>query len=170
MEKTSKMIIAIDPSINKIGIATLQIPTLVKRREIWKAFTYTTDREMSLTGICHQILSKVKQAIGIYHVESIVLEYPTFRGDTKGILAAKQGYTIDIAYIVGYLVGELHISPLNVHLYTPQQWKGNKPKTATEAAFKRILLPLNPHLQNIDEHAIDAIMMLHNHVSKLGIL
>lgn len=157
-------LIAIDPSINNLGFADLQIDD--KGKPTW--FTELLNPEGSLQRrvkyICHHYILKRIRKIG-NHPHNLIMEMPTFMTGSKGLIAAQKGYTIDLAYIIGAIQGMLDLSPLNVFLYTPQQWKGQKPKSATKAQHKRIF---GFDLPSQDE--CDAKMMLYFHCKKFNLI
>lgn len=154
-------LIAIDPSINNLGFADLQIGQF----QTWNAFL--CQPEGSLQNRTKSILRKLRARLADTGLkpDNLIMEMPTFMTGSKGLIAAQKGYTIDLAYIIGAIQGMLDLSPLNVFLYTPQQWKGQKPKSATKAQHKRIF---GFDLPSQDE--CDAKMMLYFHCKKFNLI
>lgn len=155
---------AIDPSINNIGLAILQTHG---KGEVWlnRALTFYPDEE-------DKIADKVEKAFK-YFVKNgwvytsppmqLIMEYPQYMTAQRGIIAAQKGYTLDLAFICGLFQGLFQIPNDDVFLYTPQQWLGNRPKTATEAKFKRVF----PHNKPESEHSTDAAMLGYYHLKKM---
>lgn len=149
-------ILAIDPSINHVGFALLQIG------KQWNWETVNLESK-SLQFKCEELVSTIVTR-GL--ITQLVCEYPQFMAVGRGLIAAQRGYTLDLACICGYLAGYYRIAPSNIFYYTPNQWKGQRPKSATLAAFKRTF----PKHTLPSEHAIDATMLLHYHATKYNLL
>ncbi len=152
--------LSIDPSVNNIGFAILQIKN--GKPSVLKDGTLYPDKELSIQQKAEWVFASL-QKIDAQFDESIiqcVFEYPTFMGGIKGLIASQKGYTIDLGVMVGYLSGLLLGGfPNDVFYYTPMQWKGTRPKTATQAEIKRKFPSFRPH----SEHSIDAIGMALHH-------
>lgn len=154
-------LVSVDPSVNNIGIAILQIHP--KAPPQWQSFLLQPTSD-DLRVVCNYIARSVEKRAP--HITELVLEYPQFMTSTKGQIAAQRGYTLGLAAVCGYLPGYFRLNPMSVKYYTPSQWKGQKPKKATEAAFKRLFEADDSPLPS--EHEIDAIMMLHFHATERG--
>lgn len=154
--------VAVDPSVKNIGLAILQIET----KTLWLD-TISLDlrrRHVGLPLVLHTIALGIRNRIRSGRVTSLIAEYPQYEQSERGIIAAQQGYTLDLAAVCGYLAGKFQVPPLSVHFYTPVQWKGQRPKSATEAAFKRQYSIEN--FARLTDHEVDACMMLHYHQTK----
>jgi hypothetical protein len=142
-------ILAIDPSINNVGIAL-----------------YSTEEKKLQTRLYHPPNGSLLRKADSIHLQLhlltfgcfpdvIIIEYPQWQASTKGITAAKQGYTLDLAFLVGYILskwtgkGCIHFMP------TPTEWKGQTPKKATEERVKKMFGDLK-----ISEHEFDACGMI----------
>lgn len=161
-------ILAIDPSVNNVGVALLQKGNGIVK---WDTRLIQPDCD-GLVYRTDQILKTIPRfcldhGVGYRDMTNLVMEYPTFMGGTKGLIAAQEGYTIDLAFVLGTIRGifiPIIASP-NIFLYTPRQWKGQKPKSATKAQHKRIF---GFDLDSPDE--CDAKMMLYFHAKKYELL
>lgn len=144
-------ILAIDPSINYVGWAYYD--TELDEWEGGSIFLKVGNLHTRSVEICHQ-LNRFKPTQFVY-------EKPTFMASTKGRVAAQKGYTIDLAFICGYVAARSMVNPFDIFGYTPVQWKGNVPKRATEAKYFRHFTRRTPPPS---EHEIDATMLLWEHL------
>jgi hypothetical protein len=145
------LILAIDPSINNVGLALYNTETgkLITR----VLHPPKLQRQYLLSWICNQI-----QCVEFFkNINTLVIEYPTFQNSAKGRIAAQKGYTLDLAYIAGYISAECKLKPSCIHLPTPQQWKGNLPKAAVGRRFQR-RFGIDP--ETITDHEYEAAMMI----------
>lgn len=150
-------ILAIDPSMNRIG---------------WALFEIEPDRDFdSLSNWSYgawsppaqgraKILAQIKAHFSKANADHLVCELPTFFDSEKGRIAAKSGYTIDLGLVIGTIYGIVPSSRL--FLYTPTQWKGSVPKRVTQSKFKRVFKVSN--IGSMAHDTIDAIMLLRFHV------
>ena len=103
---------------------------------------------------------RLRKALGEWKPTHLALEYPTFFGSTRGKIAATQGYTLDLAGMVGYLAGSFEVRAEQVTLWKPEQWKGSVPKTVTQAKFIRLYgKDADYVVRNYSDDTIDAIMI-----------
>lgn len=166
MSKYPQTTLAIDPSKNNLGFALWQTGITLG---CWQRGVYHPPSELTLEEKLVW-MRKVLMVLARPHViSSLVIEYPTFQSSIKGQIAAQKGYTIDLGCVCGFIIGCFpEVDPLNIHLYTPMQWKGTMPKSATTAAYRRIFGARL--LVGVEQDAIDATMMLHWHLRKLKAL
>lgn len=141
-------ILAIDPSINNVGLA-------------W----YSTEKKKLRTKIYHPPKGPTLVSIGIQIIKSIliwapeldviIIEYPQYEGSARGQIASQKGYTLDLSFLCGYIGGFFDLGSTNFLIPTPREWKGNRPKSATEAEVKKVF----PSFVG-SEHEIDAVGMI----------
>lgn len=151
--------LAIDPSINNVGWAGykdgLFTGGTIDLSE-WDSLPYKSDY------LIRQLL-KMKP-------HTVIYEEATFQASAKGKIAAQKGYIINLGFIAGYVAGALHLHPADIYGYTPMQWKGSVPKSATYAKYRRyinlekIKYSQAYHNQEPTEHEIDATMLLVHHL------
>lgn len=155
--------LSVDPSINHVGFATLQMP-----EADWNWGVYETDPSANLLYRVKEtadfLLARIPPSETLVQ---LIIEYPSFRGDTKGKIAAMQGYTLDLAMICGYLASAVNLPMCQVFFYTPQQWKGQKNKHMVECAFLRTF---GDQYKGTSDHAFEAAMMLYKHCQKNDLL
>lgn len=151
-------ILAVDPSVNNVGLAlydteTKRLQTHTHHPPNRKGKGGET-QEMShmMAGVFRFIYISLLQG---KKIDKLVVEYPNWQGSERGLIAAQQGYTLDLAFIAGHLASSFGLTPSNIYLPTPSQWKGNAPKAATQARVQRMFGTLQ-----IDEHAYDAVGMI----------
>lgn len=146
-------ILAIDLSVNNVGIALYDTQSSELRT---KLFHPRRNKDTPIDEIGIQITGAIILFLqGRIMIDCLIIEYPNWQNSTKGLIAMQQGYTLDLAFIVGYLTGRFNLSPDKVHLPTPLQWKNNIPKAATERRVQQKFGPLA-----ISEHEFDAVGLL----------
>lgn len=140
-------ILAIDPSVNNVGIA-------------W----YSTEEKRLCTKLFHPPKGPTMVSIGIQIIKSIqtmkefdviIMEYPQYEGSARGDIASKKGYTLDLAFLCGFIGGFFDLGSAKTLTPTPREWKGNRPKSATEAEVKKAFSSFVG-----SEHEIDAVGMI----------
>lgn len=157
-------ILSIDPSKNHAGFATFatsqrKTPKLQKTNgkiDInWEFGTFHLEGR-NLAQRTYDLYEHVRDSLGT--IDHLVIEYPAFFSSERGQIAAHQNYTIDLAFICGYLAGLLALDHRHVNLITAITWKGNVTKEITKRKFFYHFKKLGVH--KLDEHAIDAAMLL----------
>jgi hypothetical protein len=159
--------LAIDPSTTRLGWATYKAG--IEGEDFAQlgspAWAYGFHKPL---GDCIQekVYDVAKFFRQIGSISTLICEEPKFHGGgERGLIAAKEGYTIWLGMIVGAAIASFCLLPKNIYLYSPQQWKGAVPKAVTAKKFERVFLDANKHNVNHDE--VDAIMILHYHLSRL---
>lgn len=151
-----KHILCIDPSIRNIGFSVLRV---INRQEIsvWTDGTYKANPDSSILQICEATCRVIHRKIATIEkqLDYIVIEYPQFMMGDKGLIAAQKGYTLDLAMVCGYLAAHFMLGSTRTTYYTPTQWKGQMPKSATLAKFKRKFPDVMPN----SEHSCDSAML-----------
>ena len=146
-------ILSLDVSVNNVGWAVFD--TKKQGKEKWSWGTYTLEGfnyDMRLTDLKDRIIEE-----GHKDAEHLVIEWPMFYQSTKGMIAAHNNYTIDLAGVCMYIAGWLRLDHRHYHRITASKWKGQVPKAITARKFfKHFGIPLG----KVSEHAIDATMML----------
>ncbi len=149
----TRKILSLDPSINHVGFATLQIyddGTAEWKWGVWHLEgTHIVDR-------WHDLRAYIQMHIGT-DFDTLVIEWPQFYNSTKGSVAAKQGYTINLAAIGAFVAGWFGLPPDRIHLITAPQWKGTQTKQITA---KRFFRAFDLETAQVDNNAIDAAMLL----------
>lgn len=146
-------IIAIDPSLNKIGVAMTSnygdsIDTYCLSP------TKIDDKVLRLKTIGRHLVVNIK-SWGYDNAKVGIIEYPSFQVSTRGTIAAQKGYTLDLAFLAGYVISAFPF--IKWFLPTPSQWKGNQSKKAIEAKLFRWLGQSNAL---ITDHEVEAAMMI----------
>lgn len=109
---------------------------------------------------------QLKQQLGEQWPTHLVLEWPTFFSSARGRIAAMRGHTIDLAGLVGFLVGRFGLKVNRVTLWKPEQWKGSVPKRVTAAKFIRLFGPAAVTAVNTHpDDTVDAIMLAEHWLS-----
>lgn len=113
-------------------------------------------------GNLHLRCAEICTHLNRFIPDQFIYEKPTFMASIKGRVAAQKGYTIDLAFICGYVAARFGVNPFDIIGYTPNQWKGNVPKRATEAKYYR-------HFSRTgsppSDHEVDATMLLWEHLN-----
>lgn len=157
-----KTILAIDPSIRHVGWAFHQYEYIIPK---WDGGVLEFKENYEIDFIAYSICQKLKDKLQHIQPDIIITEKPSFMSSAKGQIAAQQGYTLDLAFLNGYIISyfrkTLYIP--KIIQYTPQQWKGQVPKSATLAKFKREFPQINA--DKLTDHEIDARMMIHHYLT-----
>lgn len=149
------IILGIDPSVNNVGIALWNTDT--NECQTW-TFHPKRTKDTPIVQVGHQLARYLFITVlqGKIRPDLVVAEYPQWEASERGLIAMQQGYTLDLAFMVGYAVSTLGLVPTKVLLPTPFEWKGNMPKTAVKARFEK-------HFQcsadDISDHEYEAAMM-----------
>lgn len=152
-------LLAIDPSVNNLGWAYFDF----SKGEIY-------DLENWEYGLVHPDGKYIQHKWKNAHARlskrlpkkptHFAAEWPTFFSSQVGRIAAQEGYTINLAGMVAFLAGRFQIKGDYISLWTPAQWKGSVPKTATRAKFIRIFGKRGERLAaTAADDTIDAIMI-----------
>jgi hypothetical protein len=161
---TKRRILALDPSVqNKAGYALLDVEwdqAGVILKEDW-SWGFWELSGLNFLMRCVDLKDYIESEIGEF--DELVVEWPMFYDSTKGAVAARQGYTINLAGIAMFIVGHFHIPHQCVFLYTAPDWKGTVPKQVTARRFYKLF---GINVMTVDHNAIDATMMLYFHVQK----
>jgi Holliday junction resolvasome RuvABC endonuclease subunit len=161
-------ILSIDPSVRNIGVAILQLEDKKLKQVLEYTWHCPDDIKDQLVRLANNAYIHICRWIGVIKFDYIVIEYPQFMMGDKGLIAAQRGYTIDLAFISGYLAAKFNTQGSQIFIYTPMQWKGTKPKSATQAAYER--LNFGTRTCNPTEHSIDAAMLGHFFATKAGLI
>lgn len=146
-------ILAIDPSVNNIGLAYYwQNPLGIMLLE---TALFHPEKGASLQKKGNQLLRFLH--LKGWKPDVLVVEYPQWEASTRGAIASEMGYTLDLAYLCGVLVGWSQLASKDIFLPTPIQWKGNLPKSATEHRVKQ---KFGFVTSQISEHEVDACGLL----------
>ena len=157
-------IVAIDPSVNDVGWAVVE--GIEHDDDGWHdenanwRWGHWKIQSNSLTFKWKEITEWMILEFGglDYEEDWLVVEWPAYFDSMKGHTAAKQGHTINLAGIDGYLAGYFRLPWQNIHLVTAVQWKGSVSKEITRRRFFRHMGI--KQLYQINHNAVDAVMML----------
>lgn len=148
-------ILAIDPSVNNIGLAIWNLTNNKIRTRLHHPVRTFANANESQSMI--QLANAALRFIWVdflqgEKVDKLVVEYPAWQASTKGLIAMQKGYTLDLAFLAGAMATGFKLSSQDVYTPTPLQWKGNAPKTATQHRVQKQFGMLQ-----ISEHEVDAI-------------
>lgn len=145
--------LGVDPSVNDVGLAFYN-----DEAETLKTHTFKPIRgERTTTNIAIQIVRFMQISIlqGEKRPDYLVLEHPQWENSDRGHKAAAKGYTLDLAFLIGFIAGCSGLAGTKIFTPTPMEWKGNRPKTATEAQVKKKF----PNLR-VTDHEYDAVGLI----------
>lgn len=151
------IVLSLDPSVNNVGWAVYDT---IQRKWWWGQWKLEAN---NFQAKCRELALHIELEIGEY--DHLVIEWPTFYNSAKGHVAAKMGYTIDLAAIAMYVAGYRKLGPDQLDLVTALEWKGTVTKVVTMKKFMRIF-GIKDH--QLSDHVIDAIMLLHFWASRSG--
>lgn len=121
-----KHLLSIDPSIRSCGWAYFEGVKLKKSGTVKSTLPFIA----ASTAICDEIVGLSLEA----HI--LVIEYPCYERSPRGKVCMLQGHTHNLAFLCGMLARALR--PLQLFLPTPTQWKGQVPKSVTQARLKKL--------------------------------
>jgi hypothetical protein len=104
----------------------------------------------------------IKSLVGAECIQ-LVAEMPTFFSSEKGRIAAKEGYTLNLCMVLGYMMGRLENGAVPTMLFTPGMWKGQVSKEITRKKFFRTFTDAKMDEfgeATYDHDTVDAIMIL----------
>lgn len=157
------VLLSIDPSVNNLGWACFDFTKGGEMYDIrGKSWSYGLiyPKGSNIQYRWKDIYFKLRRELRDKQVSHFAGEWPMFFGGMKGKIAAQEGYTVNLAGTVGYLVGKLGIKAEYVALWTPIQWKGAVPKQVTEKKFIRLFgEPARVLANRVSDDVIDAIMI-----------
>jgi hypothetical protein len=160
------IILAIDPSMTSLGWACFNMNLGADRYDIsseaWRfGCVHPRSRECAAQFKWWDVFAQLRDRLDDWRPTHFAAEWPAFFGSSdRGRIAAQTGVTIDLGGMVGYLAGRFEIPPEFITLWTPQRWKGNAPKGATEAKFLRLYGPgARSVVRNFSDDVVDAIMI-----------
>jgi Holliday junction resolvasome RuvABC endonuclease subunit len=164
-------LLSIDPSLYSLGWALYSATQGAGRYDdiVGGAWRYGCIHPKGTTRVekWSDVLFRLVAQMGDWAISHLVAEWPAYFASTRGKIAAQSGHTLELAGMIGYIAGRLSMRPERIALYTPQQWKGSVPKSATRAKFIRTFgdssrLIANCHTDDV----IDAIMIAVHHLSR----
>lgn len=142
-------IIAVDPSINTIGVAVWIDGTLETR-----CIHTTGGKKESLVRTLPLYFLELGKD-NVDRADALVIEYPNFQTSTRGKIAAQMGYTLDLAFVVGFVARQI---PAKENFFpTPNQWKGQCPK---EVIGRRFTDWTGMDYNTVTDHEYEAAMMI----------
>lgn len=146
-------VIGIDPSVNHVGVAYKRS----RAHDVeWFQVNPTRGDESGIRRLvaAQEIVRKLK-IMCVDDAEYGVIEYPNFQESQRGHIAAQQGYTLDLAFVCGYLV--CNMPNTKWLMPTPNKWKGNQPKDAVGKKFTRWT---GKDYLTVSDHCFEAAMMI----------
>lgn len=162
--KRELRILAIDPSVMQkagwavVNMAWNDLGTLVEESWAWGFWEISgINFQMRCTDLKDYITSDIRE------FDILVCEWPMFYTSAKGQIAARQGYTVNLAGIAMYIAGWFQVPHRSLFLYTAPDWKGTVKKAVTARKFYRLF---GESEMNVDNNSIDATMMLVWHCQK----
>lgn len=151
-------ILSIDPSVNNVGWALLNTDGKTPKERWRTGLIKPEGRNFAMKCVC-LLQELMALSEGEEGLDLLLTEWPTFFDSSKGHMAARQNYTVDLAGICGYIAGGLGMDHRRWHLATATEWKGSVSKIVTARKFYRHFGKTFHH--SISEHEMDAAMLLH---------
>jgi len=104
---------------------------------------------------CHNIVKIIFESL---EPDCVVIEYPYFQANERGITAARSGDTLKLAFLCGMLTETAMRLKAVVKLVTYNQWNGQLPKDVTAKRCKEHY-GLEFDSNTIENNVSDAIML-----------
>lgn len=152
-EEPPQKLLSLDPSVNHVGFATLQISPEGEQKWNWGTWELSG---YNFLQRCDDLRAYIQQS-GNADFTDMIIEWPQFYGSEKGQIAAKQNYTVNLAGIAMYVAGFFHLPVNRIELVTAPQWKGSADKRITARRFFRAF---GEDALQVDHNAVDAVMLL----------
>lgn len=157
------VLLAIDPSVNNVGWACYNFGGGSDQYDIigkgW-SFGLVHPKGTNIQYKWRDCYTQLKDRLGSRKPTHLAIEYPMYFESVKGKIAAQEGYTIDLASMLGFLAGRFEIKAEYITLWNPMQWKGSVPKHVTEKKFIRVFgEPAKRLARELSNDVIDAIMI-----------
>jgi Holliday junction resolvasome RuvABC endonuclease subunit len=159
------IVLAIDPSMNNLGWAVYNANLGQNRYDIdsdaWRFGLIHPNSKMSGHYKWYDAFARIESALDGWKPTHLACEWPEFFASVRGKIAATKGYTVDLAGLVGFIVGRFNLPMEFVTLWKPQQWKGMVPKGVTQAKFLRLFgdKEAGHVVRHYSDDVIDAIMI-----------
>lgn len=159
-------IVAIDPSINDVGWAVVsglkynaEDNTFDDSEAQWSWGNWKISSNSFVFKLREIVEFMIFQFDGLDQDEDwLVCEWPAYFDTQKGHTSAKQGHTINLAGIDGYIAGFFRLPHRNIHFIRAMEWKGSVSKEITRMRFFRHMGI--KQIYQINHNAVDAVMML----------
>lgn len=131
-----------------------------KEKEIKTKLFHPTKKKTELTcqvmpRIANEILRFIFLTLYNELPDVLVIEYPQWEGSERGAIASQKGYTLNLAFLAGYIGGYYALPFTKKYFPTPRDWKGNMPKSATVHRVQKYFGTLQ-----ISEHEMDAVGLI----------
>lgn len=150
------IILGIDPSVNNVGLALYNTETKELTTRVFHPSLRLKSHLPSLSVEICRFISVVFLQKG-KKVDKLIIEMPQWENSQRGKIAGQQGYTLNLAYLVGFFSGYFRLNPLDVYIPTPLLWKGQTPKSATENRMRK---RYNLITVRLSDHEFDAIGLI----------
>lgn len=160
----SKPFMAIDPSINTMGVAFYDKKELIAA-ELWKPEKEFKQSEHYIkTG---DMVSRLMERAILEHVQHVILEVPEYWG-ADGFVARESGSIAKMMFLCGGLYCRLIDLGIEMRLVSPRQWKGQLPKNVVRNRLERVFVPnyyTKTEWKDLDHNVMDAVAIGHFHIT-----
>jgi hypothetical protein len=113
--------------------------------------------EFRIESLCNA----ARQLSAHYYPVQVVLEYPEFMQSQGGMTAARRGDLVKLCVGAGMLASAFNRGGTQVRWVPVHQWKGQMPKSVTQARVKDVMKRLDPEFlqkwEVKESHVYDAI-------------
>lgn len=165
-QETKKYVVAIDPSLNNLGVAIFENKKLAEYCLIKSTSKERVENEFVRARVVVEKIREIYHKCGGIDECQLVTEVPQHFG-TSGYLARESGSIFKLTF----LCGMLYNIDKTVIGYQPRQWKGQLPKDVVARRLQQIY-PKEKIVKKIagktvfvmDHNIVDAIGIAHFHL------
>lgn len=169
-------ILALDPSINRCGWALIDNLQRCKSTGVWDGseavwkWGYWDLHTTLLSSKARELVDYIimdTDGLDADAGDILIAEFPQYFDSGRGNIAAKEGWTINLAALDFYVFGFFRLPWKQFAPVFPSQWKGNLSKEITRRRFFRELG--EKKIFKIDHNTVDAVMILLDWCKKHGV-
>lgn len=156
---TRECFLAIDPSINNMGIAVYEHEKL-RHYELLRPNQEVRDEGIFIKK-CLSMVNEINILIDKYDVQHLVLEVPEHWA-VAGFNARESGSMTKLMFLCGGIFTHFNMITVPVHTLHPREWKGQLPKDVVRKRLKKHMVPKYftvTEWMKLDHNIMDAVVI-----------
>lgn len=157
MTLNKAILIAVDPSVNNMGVAVFSIDS--KKLLMWQLLHPSKDCRDNQYDKSLSLYNKVREWIVRWRVTHMILEVPEYWA-VAGFQARETGSIFKLTFVCGVLYSLKAKDLQELKVVTPREWKGQLPKEVVENRLRNKYLT-DVDLKEINDNVVDAIGIGH---------
>ena len=108
------------------------------------------EKAQTITGLLEHLMAE-------HPLKMFVIEYPNFMQGSGGRMVAASGDLVKLSVLTGMLINVGSRQCRTIRLVSPNEWKGQLPKSVTASRIKRTMGWTSKQTLKPSDHALDAI-------------